>query len=118
MALIDSSDQSWWNYAVEFARRGLWPMREIETHGPHSPPADRVWGETFCATSDRDYYQVSFVGPSGCRHYSDIHGLRMQAAEDETIRFPILLVAERNQRVRSWLRYAKKRARIDGKERK
>jgi hypothetical protein len=111
MATLNHDEEAWWRYAIEFARRGLWPLDEIETHGPHEAPGDRIWGTAFCVADDRSAWEVNFAGPTGCRHYSDIRGLRMQAEEDETLRFPVLPSSERNQRVRAWLSYAMKRAR-------
>lgn len=109
MATLEPDDAAWWRYAIEFARRGLWPLAEIETHGPHGPPADRIWGEALCATANRTYPEIIFSGPSRCRHYSDIKGLRMCDKYDESCRFPILRPSEKNRTEKTWLAYARKR---------
>jgi hypothetical protein len=110
MAILDKDDAAWWRYAIEFARRGLWPMGEIETHGPHPPAADKLWGEAFCATEHRGtYMDIEFSGPTGCRHYSDIRGLRMR--EKDGLSLPVLGTKESSTRARHWLKYAIKRYR-------
>jgi len=39
--------EDWLRFAKEFARRGLWPIDEIEVHGPHHP-RDYMWGVVEC----------------------------------------------------------------------
>jgi hypothetical protein len=113
VATLNHDDEAWWKYAVEFARRGLWPLGEIETHGPHQAPGDRIWGEALCVDGDRDVWEILFNGPSGCKRYSDIRGLRLYTKHDESIRFPVLPPNEKNGRVKRWLSFATKRARSE-----
>ena len=40
-------------YSVEFGLRGLWPVDEITTHGPHHPE-DFVWGDGGRTGNDHD----------------------------------------------------------------
>jgi hypothetical protein len=114
MATLTHSDDGWYRYALEFARRGFWPVGEIETHGPHTAPADRIWGEALAVSDDGVCLTLSFLGPRGCRGYRDIRGLRFADSEDPGNRFAILPVGELSRKARVWLCSAEGRVRNRG----
>ena len=103
MGLLSYNDPDFWLYAVQLARRGLFPVRAIVTiHGPHS---GGLWGHVECAFhEDREYFDVRFVGTDSW------HGLRFMDDDDPEIRFPVLKPSAMTERARHWLHYADRKA--------
>jgi hypothetical protein len=74
MANLDkhNDQEAWLAWAIEFVRRGLHPMGDIEIHGPHAPPGDFMWGKAFCKDIlDGRYHEVEFR-TQRCRSIWDI----------------------------------------------
>lgn len=124
MGFIKKQEEQWWAFAVELARRGLWPLGIIEIHGPHAPPANKIWGNVTAASCDRKQWEVGYVGPYLSNPKYSLRGLRFFAEEGLTdeayedlkyaqgegrqVTFPVLKGAALLPRARVWLRYAQK----------
>ena len=100
-----STREGWLRYAVEFARRGLYPPDEITTHGPHAEPADRIWGAAEARDHRRTPWIVSFETAPGIVGRDDLDTLTMWSDDDDERRaFPVLARAELKPEVRTLLR--------------
>ena len=79
----ETTREAWLMYAIEFARRGLWPTQNIETHGPH-PPECCIWGKAMVVQLpcehefDEHEFEIQFTTPQGRRSIWDVRGLRVQ----------------------------------------
>lgn len=125
MGFIEKHEEKWWAFAVELARRGLWPLSEVEIHGPHAPPANRIWGNVTAVDADRERWEVGYLGPLLTVKRSSTKGLKFFAeegftdeawqkleyakSEGKAFSFPILKGDALRHRARVWLRYAQKR---------
>ena len=101
MAILDPEEDrpKWLPWAIELERRGVWPVGEIEVHGPHAPPANGEWGEAECTTMDGHVVTVDFGTVGGAA------GVRMRIRDGEALR--VLPVAELTADLREKLRGAR-----------
>ena len=53
MGFIAKDQPEWWEFAVELAGPGLWPLGIITTHGPREPPANKMWGNETAAGAEQ-----------------------------------------------------------------
>src|SRR5262245_567593 len=91
-----SHQEAWLAWTIQFMRRGLYPVGDIEIHGPHAPPGDFMWGKAFCKDIDGRYHEVEFR-TRRCRSIWDIRGVTVRQIEKEfgyDVRFPLLATSD------------------------
>lgn len=98
--------EDWLRWAVEFMTRGLWADDLITVHGPHTPPADCMWGNAEAWIDGADMGAICvFTTPRAIRGRHDVQGVRISSDSGE--RFPILKASELTPKARRWLRAAR-----------
>jgi hypothetical protein len=91
--------EDWLKWAIEFAKRGIWPEDYITVHGPHSP-YDYMWGEM-------GGYEFRTCG--GIHGIHDVRGVRIhERVCGETVRYPVLPDRDLEPKLRKWLRAAQR----------
>jgi hypothetical protein len=103
MADLDkhSDREDWIRWAVEFMRRGIWPEETITVHGPHSPPANLMWGQM----GDYEFatpHNTPMHDPRGVRVW-----LVVGSSWDKEA-CPLLPQSELDTKQRRWLRAARR----------
>ena len=107
----DDTREAWLAWALEFARRGLRVGEEITVHGPHAPPADRMWGEAECQLLNPDgsfalECEVEFDTPP-CNSIWDIRGVRVRTKGELGEQWPVLPAEQLPDNLREWIKEAK-----------
>jgi hypothetical protein len=97
-------------WAIELVRRGLWPAEDyITVHGPHEPPADRMWSEAEVwidgGWGARSVYlqTIRGIGSIGA-----VRGVPVRDREDRHLYFPVEKASELPPLARRWLRVARR----------
>lgn len=101
--------EAWLMFAVEFARRGLWPTEDVETHGPHAPEST-IWGKAMVEqASTGETFLIEFGTPGGRDGIWDVRGLRVWVSDGFTNtgdRFPVLPAGKLPQALREKMKAA------------
>lgn len=101
MALLDKRHdrEDWLKWAIEFARRDIWPDETITVHGPH-PGADFMWGEMDHCT---------FRTRCGIRGIHDVRGVLIRKQiYGESVAHPIVPLRDLAPNLKRWLRAAQR----------
>ena len=71
----ESTREGYLAWSVVLMKRGLRPKTEIEIHGPHPAPADKMWGSTECRSIWNVSYEIELKTAS-CNSIWDILDVR------------------------------------------
>lgn len=80
--------EAWLMYAIEFAKRGLWPVSEIEVHGPHAEPGNFIWGDATVLHPKFGEIAVTFRTQSGVVGHWSLTGFTVRDEDGDS--YPIL----------------------------
>ena len=109
MAVLDKrrDREAWLKWAIEFARRGIWPSDGITVHGPHGPHAPYMWGdnEGFLDEPDFPLLDVYYRTASGIRGIHDVRGVVIRDQETKNA-YPVLPLKNLSPKLRRWLKVA------------
>lgn len=104
-----SQRESWLVWLIVFLKRGLRICNEVVVHGPHSEPANYMWGEAECRTPYGFGVEVHFE-TSPCNSIWDIKGVRVKS-KDSNESFPIIPLVKLSPKWKQEIKEAQKELR-------